>query len=655
LFEHLFDVQSFHGLGSDRLLFTHLHVTPGDSTGGDLLDRGLAEAWADAARAGGASAASWTERDGLHGAVRHVAACLERGLAPIVGVELGVLADTDGRRGEAGEAGRVVVLAHGGNAGAGWAALCRLVTVAHARTGRDGKRGPAGVLREELAAGCLDPRTGRPAVTVLIGPDSDVGRAMSGDRFLRPRTLLRQWLEAMPSGVLAVELATPEAAASGTSSAVRMLRLAAEHGVPAVLTGSAASGRLATAETMHALGAQIIAAARMGTRDLDSLLTNTERIAGRCRLDPTSDLGWDTPMPAPPAALGAADEAMEVIQSLGVRCEVNTAAGLIEVEDHELDRVYRALVAHFGAERAALAAAWDDGATAGVGSRGPARHEGRTDGGVQPLLLADRAAIPARRPERTLRPCGLVVGDRIRDRVPLQPSGVGAPMAQADWRDVAHLGLTVVGVRGSRAQSAIAFAVREAARVHGSGTVPADPRAHRGWLMSEHPEALLAGALEHPQPCSAEPPAVQAARLGVPLLPVDIAASGASYRLERITSGPDAGRIGVRAPLSAVDGLSRREAARIIAGRPYASAADVRERARLTHAAVGRLAAAGAFASMHRAAAAAGSSPSLAADLAGLVRRPAGRPPGPMDGQLPLSADLSAPEGGPPGRPTGFR
>lgn len=626
--------------------FTHLHVTPdaGAARGGQVSGL-LPESCAGAAFADGASAAAWTERDGLYRAVQHITACLETGLSPIVGVELAVLAEPEEappggrrpRRGSAGEAGRVVVLAHGRNSAAGWGALCRLVSDAHAHTsGRASSAVPVGVLRSELAARCLDPETGRPVLTVLLGPDSDVGRAMAGRRFLRPRTLFREWLEAMPAGVLAVELVThlsPPEPALSTSHAVRMLRLAAEHGVPAVLTaGAAGPDRLAPADAMHAMGAEIIEAAGLGGGDLVNLLSNTERIADRCRLEPGSDLSWDQPSAPQRDAHHAVDRAAEAIRGMGVRCAVDHLGLSIEVEDHELGRVHRALVAHFGTERAALGAMWEASLPEGtdphaLGSRGVLD--------AQAELPSSLATAPEVRPTHALRPRGLILGDeRLRDRAPVQPSGTGVPMVQIDGPAAAHLGLVRVDVRGSSEQSAIALAVREIARLHGPDAVPVNPDEHTAWLASEHPEALLAGTLEHPGPNTAEPPAVRAARLNVPLLPVDIAASGASYCLERIESGPDAGRIGIRTPLTAVGGLSRREAARIMAARPYASVADARDRAELTPGAIRRLVAAGAFASLHRSVAAARSPAAVAADIATLARRPLGRAAGPITGQL---------------------
>lgn len=377
--------------------FPHLHVASAFSAHYGVS---WPEDLAAAALADGASALACTDRDGLYGAVKHLAACRGVGIDPIVGVDLAILAEReedDGaarpgapkqRRGAAGESGRVVVLAHGHNRGAGWKALCRLVSDAHAHTsGKANSPVPVGVLRSELAARCLDPDTGRPVLTVLVGPDSDVGRAMSGRRFLRPRTLFREWLDAMPVGSLAVELVTHLTAPGrplSTSHAVRMLRLASEHAVPAVLTnavryveedGAATADVLDAARTltplerlgvpgdpltlpgdsalqpngqgwlkpgslMRQLGREIIRAAGLGGQDLANLLGNTERIADRCRLDPAADAGWGQPVVPEASIIGITGEPQ---QELAERCQAGIARRFPGLSGDGEERVRRRL------------------------------------------------------------------------------------------------------------------------------------------------------------------------------------------------------------------------------------------------------------------------------------------------------------------------
>ncbi|NUP74547.1 MAG: DNA polymerase III subunit alpha, partial [Sinomonas sp.] len=124
-------------------------------------------------------------------------------------------------------------------------------------------------------------------------------------------------------------------------------------------------------------------------------------------------------------------------------------------------------------------------------------------------------------------------------------------------------------------------------------------------------------------------------RLGVPILPADINASRREYRVERVESGPDAGKLGIRLPLSGLGGVSAAEATRLVKGQPYASIAELRDRARLTDARVRRLAKLGVFDSLHREAVRRGSQADLVSHLAQLAAR-SPRREGPMDGQLSL-------------------
>ena len=164
-----------------------------------------------------------TDRDGLYGAVKHVKACMAAGIDPIIGVDLAVL--EEGPHGLYAS-GRVVVLAHGGAAvapGTGYAALCRLISLAHAGSAT------VGVTLEQLAAGVLDPISGTPALTVLLGPMSPVGRAMGGNQqYLLPRRKFRAWHRAMPAGSFVVELVNHQSSqgtAMSMSYAVRLLKL----------------------------------------------------------------------------------------------------------------------------------------------------------------------------------------------------------------------------------------------------------------------------------------------------------------------------------------------------------------------------------------------------------------------------------------------
>jgi error-prone DNA polymerase len=336
--------------------FTHLHVSTAFSAHYGVS---WPEDLASAAAADGATALACTDRDGLYGTVKHLKACMAAGLDPVVGVDLAVFDDDGDLRTQL--SGRVVVLAHGQNNGAGYRALCRLISDAHARTtGKAGGAVPVAVTRAELASRTLDPNTLKPVLTVLIGPDSDVGRSMGGRKYLLPRTLFKRWLEGMPQGTVVAEVVTQLSAPGAplsTAQAVRMLKLAAEHHVPAVLTnavryceedGAATADVLDSARTLKSLpelssapllqptgqgwlkseehmvqlAKEIIQSAGYGTADLKRLLAQTEALADHCRMDPVSDMGWKQPVVPETSVIGiAGDPMVELTQ----RCEAGIA------------------------------------------------------------------------------------------------------------------------------------------------------------------------------------------------------------------------------------------------------------------------------------------------------------------------------------------
>ena len=332
--------------------FTHLHVSTAFSAHYGVS---WPDELAQAAAADGATALACTDRDGLYGTIKHLKACMEASIDPIVGVDLAVFDDDGDHRTQV--AGRVVVLAHGNNNGAGYRALCRLVSDAHARTsGKAGGVVPVAVTRGELASRTLDPITLKPVLTVLIGPDSDVGQAMGGRKYLRPRTLFKQWIDAMPPGTIVAE-AVSHLSAPGeplsTAHAVRMLKLALEHNIPAILSnavrycaqdGAATAdvldsartlkslpelsaapllqptgqGWLKNAQHMLQLGKEIMNAAGQGKADLNKLLANTEALADKCRIDPILDMGWKKPV-VPEASIIGIDR--DPMVELTQRCE----------------------------------------------------------------------------------------------------------------------------------------------------------------------------------------------------------------------------------------------------------------------------------------------------------------------------------------------
>ncbi len=136
-----------------------------------------------------------TDRDTLAGSVRFAKACAKAGVRPLFGAELAVTppaaapGDSSVRRDRRRtpvrggafideSTPRVTFLARDG--ARGWADLCRLVSAAHTAPGL-----PQLAWEDNHADG----------LTVLLGPDSDVGRALAAGRPDRAARLLGPWRE----------------------------------------------------------------------------------------------------------------------------------------------------------------------------------------------------------------------------------------------------------------------------------------------------------------------------------------------------------------------------------------------------------------------------------------------------------------------------
>ncbi|UGQ10045.1 DNA polymerase III subunit alpha [Yinghuangia sp. ASG 101] len=352
--------------------FTHLHVASGYS-----MRYGVSHPHTLVERAAeeGMDALALTDRDGVYGAVAFVKACTKAGISPILGADLALAPEPGGSRarrdpGTRGRPGapdadrktparggafvdprhpRVTVLARGRS---GWAALCRLVSDAH-RRGRETRERDAGPrhipacthasLAEHAALGDL---------VVLLGPDSDVGRAVADRSTDRAARLLRAHHAALPPGALYVELVSHLGQPDGplsTARAARMLALADGHGVPAVLTNAVryadrddapvadvldavrrlvplghrhldrvgSEGHLKSSLDMVRIAAEITLAADRGTAG--ALLARTRALADSLVLDPREDLGMGRVFYPEPEIVGV--RAGEAAAELRARCE----------------------------------------------------------------------------------------------------------------------------------------------------------------------------------------------------------------------------------------------------------------------------------------------------------------------------------------------
>lgn len=311
--------------------FTHLHVASAFS-GHYGVTR--PETMVEASAAQGFSALAITDRDGLYGAVKHIGACLQLGITPIVGVDLTVF-DDDGS-----SLGRCVILAHGNNKGAGWSTLCKIVSTAHSkRLATRSSKKEIGIGRRMLAELLANGNC-----TLLLGPDSDVGREVVTGNRDRADELIENWsgLFQYP-GTFAIEIVshlTEPGTSFSSVQARRMVELADAHKVPAVLTNAVrylepddalTADVLDAARNLEALGLfesqpnaqawmkpaeKMLALAIEITEDrvrAIELIEKTAKLADRCRLDAVNDCGWGKPKTPEQSALGIEGNPFEVL------------------------------------------------------------------------------------------------------------------------------------------------------------------------------------------------------------------------------------------------------------------------------------------------------------------------------------------------------
>ncbi|EYT78329.1 DNA polymerase III subunit alpha, partial [Streptomyces sp. Tu 6176] len=321
--------------------FTHLHTVSGFS-----LRYGAShpERLAERAAERGMDALALTDRDTLAGTVRFAKACAAAGVRPLFGAELAVAGpDVSVRRdgsvrsdGPAGQGGpewpgggprperrrapvrggafvdestpRVAFLARDG--ARGWADLCRLVTAAHAA--------PSDTPLLPWSGNHGD------GLTVLLGPGSDVGRALAAGRPDRAARLLVPWREVY-GDALRLEAVWHGRRGTGPGSlrlAARTVGFAAEQRVRPVLSNAARyadPGQGPVADVLDAarrlvpLGAtgerdsgegwlkgpgamleaaeRIVEAAGFRRDTAHRLLEQTRATAAECLVDPEDDLG----------------------------------------------------------------------------------------------------------------------------------------------------------------------------------------------------------------------------------------------------------------------------------------------------------------------------------------------------------------------------
>ncbi|MBV7695272.1 DNA polymerase III subunit alpha [Streptomyces sp. TRM70350] len=312
--------------------FTHLHTVSGFS-----LRYGAShpERLAERASERGMDALALTDRDTLAGTVRFAKACAKAGVRPLFGAELAVAEPEpdrvrqDRRRRTPVRGGafidestpRVTFLARDG--AAGWADLCRIVTAAH-----EGEGTPLLPWSANHADG----------LTVLLGPDSDVGRALAAGRPDRAAKLLAPWRESY-GDALRLEAVWHGRKGTGPGSlrlAARTVGFAAEQRVRPVLSNAvryADPGMGPVADVLDAarrlvpidptkeldsgeawlknagamLGAaeRVVEAAGFRRGTAHRLLEQTQATAAECLVDPEDDLGIGTVHFPEPHLVGA--------------------------------------------------------------------------------------------------------------------------------------------------------------------------------------------------------------------------------------------------------------------------------------------------------------------------------------------------------------
>ncbi|MBV9291294.1 MAG: DNA polymerase III subunit alpha [Frankiales bacterium] len=305
--------------------FVHLHVASGYSLRhGASHPADLVQRAADH----GMDVLALTDRDGVYGAVKFVTACQRAGIRPILGTDLALgtppgscsaRSKTERKTPARGGAyvdrrlPRATVLATGKR---GWASVCRLVSATHLA----GERGQP-ITSVELVAGHVE------GLVVLLGPDSDVGRAVAARRPDLARAAYDGWRDPLvAAGLEPHDLVIEVVDHRGPGDAARAGRLLAwalDNQLPVVLTNAVrgadrgdgptldvldaarrlvaldarhvdrvnAEAYLKSGKEMHDVADEVVQVAGLGDRAARRLLAATRALADRCMLDPRADLG----------------------------------------------------------------------------------------------------------------------------------------------------------------------------------------------------------------------------------------------------------------------------------------------------------------------------------------------------------------------------
>ncbi len=315
--------------------FAHLHVASSYSM---RYGASSPEALVQRASQWGQSSLALTDRDGAYGAVRFVTAARAAGIRPVLGVDMALrgpdaVPTVHRPRASPVKGGvhrddrlpRVTLLARGQDGGVGpgvgWSRLCRFITHVHLSGERGSPRAHKDMIARAAApVGAVSP------VVLMLGPDSDVGRAVLARQYRQAVEALNAWRTVVPPDALRVEIVVhggPAHTSGSVAHATRMWSLALEHGVPTVLSAAvrhvgveqarvvdvldaarrmvpleerhldrvSSAGHLGDTATMRARADQV--AMSMGSYRVSGgdLTSATTALAAQCHQDARTDLG----------------------------------------------------------------------------------------------------------------------------------------------------------------------------------------------------------------------------------------------------------------------------------------------------------------------------------------------------------------------------